>query len=170
MSFVNLHVHSAQGSLLDSILTTEQIVKYAVDNNQPAITISDHGTMHSFVDQVELCNKYGIKPIVACEIYEVDDYLDKNDTKEYKQPRYHLLLIVRTQQGLKNLFKIVSEAATTGFYMKPRISIPWIKENNLGEGIICLTACQAGRISRYLEDEKYDEAESFLNLLKEMNH
>ena len=167
MSFVNLHVHSAMGSLLDSILTIEQIVKYAADNNQPAIAISDHGTMHGFVDQVELCNKYGVKPIVACEIYEVDNYLEKQDTKESKQPRYHLLLIVKNQQGLKNLFKIVSEAATTGFYMKPRISIQWIKENNLGEGIICLTACQAGRLSRYLEDGKYDEAEEFVKLLQE---
>lgn len=167
MSFVNLHVHSAQGSLLDSILTIDQMVKYAVDNKQPAIALSDHGTMHGFVDQVELCNKHGIKPIVACEIYEVDNYLEKQDTKEYKQPRYHLLLIVKTQQGLKNLFKIVSEAATTGFYGKPRISIPWIKENNLGEGIICLTACQAGRVSRYLEAEKYKEAEEYVNLLKE---
>jgi len=167
MSFVNLHVHSALGSLLDSILTVEQIVKYAADNNQPAIAISDHGTMHGFVDQVELCNKYGVKPIVACEIYEVDNYLEKQDTKEYKQPRYHLLLIVKNQQGLKNLFKIVSEAATTGFYMKPRISVQWIKENNLGEGLICLTACQAGRLSRYLENEKYEEAEHFVNLLKE---
>lgn len=160
-------MHSAQGSLLDSILTIEQMVKYAVDNKQSAIALSDHGTMHGFVDQVELCNKYGIKPIVACEIYEVDNYLEKQDTKEYKQPRYHLLLIVKTQQGLKNLFKIVSEAATTGFYGKPRISIPWIKENNLGEGIICLTACQAGRVSRYLEAEKYQEAEEYVNLLKE---
>ena len=162
-----MHVHSAQGSLLDSILTVNQMVKYAVDNNQPAIALSDHGTMHGFVDQVELCNKHGIKPIVACEIYEVDNYLEKQDTKEYKQPRYHLLLIVKTQQGLKNLFKIVSEAATTGFYGKPRISISWIKENNLGEGIICLTACQAGRVSRYLEAEKYQEAEEYVNLLKD---
>ena len=164
--FVNLHVHSALGSLLDSILTVEQIVKYAADNGQPAIAISDHGTMHGFVDQVELCNKYNVKPIVACEIYEVDNYLEKQDTKEYKQPRYHLLLIVKSQQGLKNLFKIVSEAATTGFYMKPRISIDWIKENNLGEGLICLTACQAGRLSRYLEAEKYQEAEDFIHLLQ----
>lgn len=166
LMFVNLHVHSAVGSLLDSILTIEQIVKYAVDNKQPAIAVSDHGTMHGFVDQVELCQKNGIKPIVSCEIYEVDNYLEKQDTKEYKQPRYHLLLIARTQQGLKNLFKIVSEAATIGFYGKPRISIPWIKEHKLGEGIICLTACQAGRVSRYLEQGKYQEAEDFVNLLK----
>ena len=165
--FVNLHVHSALGSLLDSILTVEQIVKYAADNGQSAIAISDHGTMHAFVDQVELCNKYGVKPIVACEIYEVDNYLEKQDTKEYKQPRYHLLLIVKNQQGLKNLFKIVSEAATTGFYMKPRVSVQWIKDNNLGEGLICLTACQAGRLSRYLESEKYDEAERFIKTLQD---
>lgn len=165
--FINLHVHSALGSLLDSILTVEQIVKYAVDNKQTAIAISDHGTMHGFVDQVELCNKYGIKPIVACEVYEVDNYLEKQDTKDYKQPRYHLLLIVKNQQGLKNLFKIVSEAATTGFYMKPRTSISWIKENNLGEGLICLTACQVGRVSKYLEEEKYQEAEEFVKLLQD---
>ena len=166
MSFVNLHVHSALGSLLDSILTIEQIVQYAVDNNQPSISISDHGTMHGFVNQVELCKKNNIKPIVACEIYEVDNYLEKQDTKDYKQPRYHLLLIVKSQQGLKNLFKIVSEAATVGFYTKPRISIQWIKDNNLGEGIICLTACQAGRLSRYLEEGRNQEAEEFVELLK----
>ena len=165
--FINLHVHSALGSLLDSILTVEQIVKYAADNKQTAIAISDHGTMHGFVDQVELCNKYGIKPIVACEIYEVDNYLEKQDTKDYKQPRYHLLLIVKNQKGLKNLFKIVSEAATDGFYMKPRTSISWIKENNLGEGLICLTACQAGRVSKYLEEAKYQEAEDFAKLLQD---
>ena len=167
MSFVNLHVHSALGSLLDSILTIEQIVQYAVDNNQPAIAISDHGTMHGFVNQVELCKKHNIKPIVACEIYEVDNYLEKQDTKDYKQPRYHLLLAVRTQQGLKNLFKIVSEAATVGFYIKPRISVQWIKDNNLGEGIICLTACQAGRLSRYLEESRNQEAGEFIKLLKD---
>lgn len=167
MSFVNLHVHSALGSLLDSILTIEQIVQYAVDNNQPAIAISDHGTMHGFVNQVELCKKHNIKPIVACEIYEVDNYLEKQDTKDYKQPRYHLLLAVRTQQGLKNLFKIVSEAATVGFYIKPRISVQWIKDNNLGEGIICLTACQAGRLSRYLEEGRNQEAGEFIKLLKD---
>ena len=165
--FVNLHVHSALGSLLDSILTIEQIVQYAVDNNQPAIAISDHGTMHGFVNQVELCKKHNIKPIVACEIYEVDNYLEKQDTKDYKQPRYHLLLAVRTQQGLKNLFKIVSEAATVGFYIKPRISVQWIKDNNLGEGIICLTACQAGRLSRYLEEGRNQEAGEFIKLLKD---
>lgn len=167
MSFVNLHVHSAQGSLLDSILTVKQIAQYAKENGQPAIALSDHGYMYGSLNHVIECQKLGIKPITACEIYECDDHLLKNDTKDNVQPRYHLLLIVKNQIGKDNLFKIVSEACTTGMYKKPRVSVKWIKENNLGEGIICLTACQAGRVSRYLEEERYQEAEDFVNLLKD---
>lgn len=167
MSFVNLHVHSAQGSLLDSILTVKQIAQYAKENGQPAIALSDHGYMYGSLNHVLECQKLGIKPITACEIYECDDHFLKNDTKDNVQPRYHLLLIVKNQIGKDNLFKIVSEACTTGMYKKPRVSVKWIKENNLGEGIICLTACQAGRVSRYLEEERYQEAEDFVNLLKD---
>ena len=164
--FINLHVHSAQGSLLDSILNVKDIAKYAKEHGQSAIALSDHGFMYGSLNHVIECQKLGIKPITACEIYECDDHYLKNDTKDNVQPRYHLLLIVKNQIGKDNLYKIVSEACTAGMYKKPRVSVKWIKENNLGEGLICLTACQAGRLSRYLEDEKYDEAEEFVKLLQ----
>ena len=51
-NFVNLHVHTAQGSLLDSILTVKELVNFAKENGQKAIAVTDHGKMHSFVDQV----------------------------------------------------------------------------------------------------------------------
>lgn len=165
--FINLHVHSAQGSLLDSILTVKQIAQYAKDNGQTAIALSDHGYMYGSLNHVIECQKLGIKPITACEIYECDDHFLKNDTKDNVQPRYHLLLIVKNQIGKDNLFKIVSEGCTNGMYKKPRVSVQWIKDNNLGEGIICLTACQAGRVSRYLEEGRYQEAEDFVNLLND---
>ncbi len=165
--FINLHVHSAQGSLLDSILNVKDIAKYAKENGQSAIALSDHGFMYGSLNHVLECQKLGIKPITACEIYECDDHYLKEDTKDNVQPRYHLLLIVKNQTGKDNLFKLVSEACTNGMYKKPRVSVQWIKDNNLGEGLICLTACQAGRLSRYLEDGKYKEAEDFIKLLKE---
>ena len=152
MSFCNLHTHTAKGSLLDSILTVEQMVKFAKDNNQSAIGLTDHGSMASFVDFVKECNKNGVKPIIGNEIYEVDDMAQMNDTKERSQPRYHLILLCKTQQGFKNLLKITSISRTEGFYKKPRIDLKRIKEDNLGDGIICLTACQAGRLSRYLTE------------------
>lgn len=160
--FINLHVHSAQGSLLDSILTTEQIVNYAKQNEQIAVGLSDHGTMYASLNLVNDCYKAGIKPITACEIYECDNHLEQNQEDKYN----HLLLIAATTDGLHNLYKIVSEGYVHGFYRKPRVSIKWIKDNNLGDGIICLTACQAGRISRCLESGSYDEAEKFISLLK----
>lgn len=165
-NFVNLHVHSAQGSLLDSILSVKDIARYAKDNGQKAIALSDHGYMYANLNHVIECTKLGIKPITANEIYECDDHLLKSDTKDNTQERYHLLLIVKNQTGKNNLFKIVSEACTNGFYKKPRVSISWIKDHGYGEGLICLTACQAGRVSRYLEQGKYQEAEDFVTLLK----
>ena len=48
--FVNLHVHSAIGSLLDSVARISDIVKFAKEHNQIAIALTDHGKMSGFVD------------------------------------------------------------------------------------------------------------------------
>ena len=164
--FCHLHTHTAQGSLLDSILTVDEMVKFAKDNGMKAMALTDHGTMTSFVNFVKGCNKNGVKPIIGNEIYEVDDMGQKSDTKEYSQPRYHLILLARTQQGFHNLLKITSISRTEGLYKKPRIDLKYIKENNLGNGIICLTACQAGRLSRYLLENKVEEAKGFIDNLQ----
>lgn len=166
-NFVNLHVHTAIGSLLDSIAKIPDIVKFAVDNNQPAIAITDHGYMSGFVDFVKECKAYGIKPIIGEEAYEVDNALERADNKDYKQPRYHLILLARNKKGLENLFKISSWAATEGFYKKPLIEVERIKENGWGEGIIACSACMIGRISKYLELGKKDEAKAFYKLANE---
>lgn len=159
--FVNLHVHSAKGSLLDSILTTKQIAQYAKDNEQSAIALSDHGTMFASIDFINDCVKLGIKPITACEIYECDNHLEQNLEDKYN----HLVLIARTTKGLKNLYKIVTEGYKNGFYRKPRVSVEWIKNNSLGSGIICLTGCMAGRLARLLGEDKENEAKKFWDLL-----
>jgi DNA polymerase-3 subunit alpha len=164
---INLHVHDAKGSLLDANQTVDQIVEFAVKNNQFAVASTNHGVMYSIIDFVKTCKKNSIKPLIGCEIYETDDMYEKQDTKEYKQPRYHLILLSKTQQGYKNLLKIISIANTEGFYKKPRVSIKWIKDNQLGQGIICLTACQAGRLSKLLVGNKIDEAKNFINQLNQ---
>lgn len=164
-NFVNLHVHTAVGSLLDSIAKIPDIVKFAVDNKQPAVAITDHGYMSGFVDFVKECKAYGIKPIIGEEAYEVDNALEKADTKDYKQPRYHLILLARNKEGLENLFKISSWAATDGFYKKPLIEIQRIKDNGWGKGIIACSACMIGRISKYLELGKKQEAKDFYDLM-----
>lgn len=165
--FTHLHLHTAKGSLLDSILTVEQAVKFAKDNGHKAMALTDHGSMSSFVDFVKECKKNDVKPIIGNEVYEVDDMNEKADTKDYYQPRYHLILLAKTQEGYKNLIKITSISRTDGFYKKPRIDIDYIKEHGLGKGIICSTACQAGRLSRYLVMGEDDKAWEFFQKLQD---
>lgn len=166
---IHLHVHDERGSLLDSILSVKDIVSFAKRNNQEAIALTNHGTMYSYVDFYKECKKQNVKPIIGCEVYEVNDMLKKNDTKDNKQQRFHLILLAKNQVGLKNLFKIVSDGFLKGFYMKPRIDLDYIKENNLGEGIVCLTACMAGRLSKIVsgKDKSYT-AEEYVGKLKEI--
>lgn len=165
---IHLHVHDAKGSLLDSILTVEQSVKFAKENNYKAIACTNHGAMYSYVDFYKECMKQSVKPIIGNEVYEVDDMTFKNDTKGNKQRRYHLILLARNQEGLQNLYKITSDSFTLGFYTKPRIDLDYIEKNNLGKGIICLTACQAGRVSRYLVEGKEHEALNYVKRLRKI--
>ncbi len=166
MSFVNLHTHDSMGSLLDSIMTVEQIVDYAKKNNQSSIAITNHGYLSSFVSFGKYAKKKGIKAIYGCEIYDIDNPLKRADTKDYQQKRYHLILLAKNHQGLLDLFKIVSTSCTTFKYKKPLMSIDWIKENNLGKNIIALSACQAGRVSRLLMNDKEQEAKEFVEKLQ----
>lgn len=162
--FTNLHVHSCY-SLLDSIATPDEIVKFAVTNNQGAVCVSDHGSLSSFITIHKIARNNRIKCLTACEIYEVDDESWHNNTKEYKQPIYHLLLIAKNNIGQQNLIKIVSHANVYGKYIKPRVSIDTIINNNWGDGIICCTACQAGRLSKYLVSGKELDAKYFMDKL-----
>lgn len=142
---INLHNHTHQGSILDSILTTHQMIEFAKNNNQNSIAITEHGTMHSYVDFYKICKKNNIKPIIGIEIYEIE--------KEVNDKRFHLILLAKNTIGLKNIMKIVSRSANN-FYYKHIISIDEIKENNLGEGIICLSACLGGRLIKGLLSDK----------------
>lgn len=166
---VHLHLHTSRGSLLDSILEIDEATNFAKENNQEAIALTDHGTMFSYVDFYKSCKKNNIKPIIGCEVYEVDDMNLKSDSKDNKQQRYHLILLVKNQKGLTNLYKLVSESYLKGFYTKPRIDLDYIQDNNLGEGIICLTACMAGRFSRIIEgkENKYTK-EEYVNRLNKI--
>lgn len=163
MSFVHLHVHS-EFSFLDSLLKVEEIAKFAAEHSKIACT-SEHGNISSFVDLAKACKKYGCKPIYASEIYETDDEFAVDD-KGKRLPHYHLLLIAKNKTGLLNLFQIISFAETKGFYRRPRISVDRIKENNWGEGIIALTACQAGRLSRLLTSYRIPEAKKWIEKLQ----
>ena len=52
--------------------------------------------------------------------------------------------------------KIVSKGFVDGFYYKPRVDYEVLSEYH--EGIICLSACLAGEVQKYLQRGLYEEA------------
>lgn len=159
-NFVHLHTHTAKGSLLDSILTVEEMVEFAKKSGQSAMAITDHGKMYAYVDFWKECTKNNIKPIIGCEFYEVEDLefamKIKNSTEKNKPKlkRYHLIVLAKNKTGFENLLKLNSDSHTKFQYTKPLIDLKYIRENNLGDGLICLTACYAGRLSKMLTSKE----------------
>ena len=144
MSFVHLHLHT-QYSLLDGAIRIEELVKKAKEYNMPAIAITDHGSMFGAIEMYKECKKNGIKPIIGCEFYVAPrSRLDK-DGRVDTDPN-HLILLAMNNVGYKNLVKLCSIGYTEGFYYKPRIDLEVLEKYN--EGLICLSACIAGGLSR----------------------
>ena len=73
-----------------------------------------------------------------------------------KKKYYHLIILVRSQMGLKNLYKIVSEAHVNYFFKKPRV--PRSLLNKYRDGLILTSACEAGELYRAIvEGRSYEE-------------
>lgn len=144
MSFVHLHLHT-QYSLLDGAIRIEELVKKAKECNMPAVAITDHGSMFGAIEMYKECKKNGIKPIIGCEFYVAPrSRLDK-DGRVDTDPN-HLILLAMNNTGYKNLVKLCSIGYTEGFYYKPRIDLEVLEKYN--DGLICLSACIAGGLSR----------------------
>jgi DNA polymerase-3 subunit alpha len=152
---IPLHVHTAKGSVGDSILKIKDYVKKAKEYGLSHIAITNHGSMADMYDFYYSCIEEDITPIIGCEIYETIDRESKVKAKEGESAYWHTVLLAKNQKGLENLLYIVTDANLKGFYYKPRTDISIMKEH--GEGIIALSACLGGKIPKILKDITEEE-------------
>ena len=152
--FVHLHLHT-EYSLLDGAAKVDDLVAYLVENNINACAVTDHGNMYASLYFAEECVKKGIKYIIGCELYATDDHFDKRPGTKTE----HIVLLAKNKTGYKNIGKLDSLSYIDGFYGKPRIGYDYIKKHS--EGVICLSACLAGRIPQYLMEGEYEKAKEF---------
>lgn len=121
----------------------------------PAIALTDHGSMYGAIDFYMECQKAGIKPILGVEAYVANrTRLDKEPNLDNK--RYHLTLLAKNLTGYKNLIKLVSKSYLEGFYYKPRIDKDLLRKHS--EGLICLSGCMAGELSRSVYNRDLEQA------------
>jgi len=147
----HLHVHS-EYSLLDGACKIDALAERAARFGQPALGLTDHGVMNGAVELYKACAKHGVKPIVGCEIYLVDDH-----TATGKTERNHLTLLAADDRGYRNLVKLSSAGFLEGLQRgKPTVDLAQVERH--AEGVIALTGCLASRFCQRLLEDREQEA------------
>ncbi len=147
MTFAHLHVHT-EYSLLDGACRIWESARAAREMGMKSLSVTDHGAMYGVVSFYDTCNAEGIRPILGCEVYVARESRF-NKTEGTRDKPYHLVLLSETNEGYKNLSRIVSTGFLDGFYYKPRVDLQTLAKYS--KGIIALTACLEGEIPQRLE-------------------
>jgi len=153
--FVHLRLHSAY-SLAEGALPIKLIPQLCQKNKMPAVAITDTANLFGALEFATTCAKTGIQPIIGCQ---VNLYL------EALSGYAPLILLVQTEQGYKNLLKVVSDS-----YLNPMAGTdkPVITPNDLQgktAGLILLTGGHKGPLGRLISQNP-DAVTDFLQTLK----
>jgi len=165
MTFTHLHVHSYY-SLMDGLNSPLELVQAAKAAGQTAIAITDHGTLSSHREMQIACKEEGIKPILGVEAYiSPTDRFDKSSKTDKSIQAYnHIILLAKNKKGLENINTLQELAWNEGFYHKPRIDKEILDLHS--EGIIVLSGCLNGLISKAIDRGSLDEARTLLEGFK----
>ena len=164
---VELHAHTKMSDM-DGLSDPKELVKLAASWGHKAVAVTDHGVVQAFPDVMHAAEGSDIKVIYGMEGYVYDD---KGGTVSHKDTRTnHIILLAKNQQGIKDLYTLVSESHLHHFYYRPRIPKSLIAENR--EGLIVGSACVAGEFFSAIvagaTDEELMEIAEFYDYLEIM--
>lgn len=160
--FLHLHCHT-QFSLLDGASDIKRMMDKAVADGQKGVALTDHGNMFGAFQFVNEANKRGLKPIVGCEFYLVEDRHKKQflRSKNERDKRYHQLMLAKNRTGYENLCKLCSLGFIEGLYSKyPRIDKELILQYH--EGLIVTSCCIGAEVPQAILSGDLEKAEEKL--------
>jgi Zierdtviridae DNA polymerase len=103
-----------------------------------ARAFTEHGNVTSHVKAEQASTKTGVQAIFGCELY-CDTGSERGQTK------HHLTLLASDQQGLRNLYAVVSQS-WVDFHFKPTTFGDTLAEHS--EGLIVLSGCLGGKLAQ----------------------
>ena len=167
-SFVHLHVHS-EYSMLDGAARLSPLIAAAVEQDMPAIAMTDHGNVFGAFEFWRAATDAGIKPIIGTEAYLTPgtarqdrtrvrwgNGTDSGDDVSGSGAYTHMTLLAETTPGMHNLFRLSSLASIEGYYFKPRMDRELLSQ--YGAGLIATTGCPSGEVQTRLRLGQYEEA------------
>jgi DNA polymerase III subunit alpha len=162
--FTNLHAHS-HFSILQSLISPKELLEQAKSLGQIATSLTDHGTFAGIWDAWKVSKELGIKLIVGCEFYFLDD-LEKIGSDKFK----YVVLLAKNQIGYRNLLLLNKAGFDKQFIMMKKVIpvIDWGLLEKHKEGVICLTGCMNGILGAALNRKDFDGAERIISRLRDM--
>lgn len=146
-------------SCLDGYGTPKEMLDRAKEVGLKAFAITEHGNVYSSIYFDLIKKDYPeVKMIYGCELYECDDITVKDKDNKY----FHIICLVRNEQGRKDLNKVITKSNFEGFYFKPRCTIEDLKP--YGENFIISSACLASKIAR---ESDFNKCIEYVNKYKE---
>lgn len=160
--FCHLHCHT-QYSLLDGANDIGKMMEKAKADGQKAVALTDHGNMFGAFKFAAEAKKKGIKALLGCEFYLVEDRHLKSfsRTKGERDKRYHQLLLAKDEEGYKNIIKLCSLGFTEGTYQGfPRVDKELIIKYH--KGLIASSCCLGAELPALIAQGRLEEAETAL--------
>ncbi len=157
---VELHCHTNMSDK-DAVTPAGDLIEQAYKWGHKAIAITDHGVVQAYpaaAAAVKKIRKSGgdFKVIYGVESYFVDDVNEDITNLAPKQiKRYHQIILVKNLVGLKNLYRLVSDAHINNFKGRPLTLRSKLDE--LREGLIIGSACEAGELFQAVFEGKPHE-------------
>jgi DNA polymerase-3 subunit alpha len=146
--YSSLHNHTYY-SLLDGYGSPKEMLDRAKEIGLKAFAITEHGNVYSHIYFDLIKKDYpDIKMIYGCELYECEDITIKDKDNKY----FHLICLIRNEQGRKDLNKVITKSNFEGFYFKPRCTIEDIKP--YADNFVISSACLASKLARESDFEK----------------
>jgi DNA polymerase-3 subunit alpha len=173
--------------LLDAICTVNGLVNAALENDMPAVALTDHGVMYGAMEFYKKCKDKGVKPIIGFETYVAQsgsrfdrgnrintkaataEIIDGESDERLSTANInyaHLILLAKNEIGYRNLIKINSIGHTEGYYYKPRVDLEVLEKHK--EGIVALSACAHGVISCHIVRDDLRTARKMAGVYKEI--
>jgi len=162
------------------VLDTLELSRHMYENlkNYKLDTVAQHlgvslENHHRAVDDARATAEIFLKSIAKLKengvykVNEINSYL-KNKVDIKKMPTYHVIILVKNQKGLRNLYELVSKSNLEYFHRNPRI--PKSLLTQMREGLLIGSACEQGEVFRGLisnfDDDKLQEIISYYDYLE----
>lgn len=181
--FVHLHSHS-EYSYLDSIIPVKGLGKQLRGRGFRSHAMTEHGNINGiFQFHKELIGN-GVKPILGCEFYIVENRFARGLTNEQKEKavsrgkergltprkavaeeekrlgtrnRYHVVCLAKNNLGWRKIIRAVELSHKDGFYYFPRIDFEILEK--LAPDVVVLTACLGGVPGQLINKGDFDKAQ-----------